>query len=167
MGIIILARLSCQEINRENIFLTVFLSHVPNNNFLSYLLQRALILFSFGQHFYKVTLPFHSGKYSVERTALVLCFTKSFFPDDSQPVIVTIFADSVLQAPCPHALTALLPLMNQLPPLDDSCGSLCLWYCHVLLSIVFQVCLIFWIPVFQVLWISITQLEESVRARDY
>ena len=105
--------------------------------------------------------------YSDERTALVLCFTKSFFPDDSQPVIVTIFADSVLQAPCPHALTALLSLLNQPSPLDDSCGSLCFRYCHVLLSIVFQVCLIFWIPVFQVLWISIACLEEVVRTRDY
>ena len=64
---------------------------------------------------------------------------KRFFPDDSQPVIVTIFADSVLQTPCLHALTALLPLMNQLSPLDDSRGSLCFRYCHVLLSIVFQV----------------------------
>ena len=31
----------------------------------------------------------------------------------------------------------------------------------------FSSLLVFWIPVFQVLWISITQLEESVRARDY
>src|SRR5699024_11798720 len=69
----------------------------------------------------------------------VLCFTKSFFPDDSQPVIVAVLTDSVLQAPCSYALTALLPRMNQLPPLDDSCGSLCLWYFHVLLSIVFQI----------------------------
>ena len=43
--------------------------------------------------------------------------------------------------------------MNQLSPLVHPCDSLCFWYCHVLLSIVFQVCLFFWIPVFQVLWI--------------
>ena len=164
MGIIILARLSCQEINRENIFLTVFLSHVPNNNFLSYLLQRALILFSFGQHFYKVTLPFHSGKYSVERTALVLCFTKSFFPDDSQPVIVAVLSDSVLQVPCSYVLTALLSLMNPLFPLVHPRDSFCFGDCHVLLSIVFQVCMFFWIPVFQVLWISIARFVEVVRA---
>ena len=42
------------------------------------------------------------------------------------------------QAPCLHALTALLSLVNQLSPLDDSCGSLCFRYCHVLLSIVFK-----------------------------
>ena len=38
-----------------------------------------------------------------------------------------------------HALTTLLSLMNQLSPLDDSRGSFCFRYCHVLLSIVFQV----------------------------
>lgn len=43
--------------------------------------------------------------------------------------------------------------MNQLSPLVHPCDSLCFWYCHVLLSIVFQVCLFFWTPVFQVLWI--------------
>ena len=43
------------------------------------------------------------------------------------------------QAPCTHALTDLLSPMNQPSPLDDSCGSLCFRYCHVLLSIVFQV----------------------------
>lgn len=30
--------------------------------------------------------------------------------------------------------------------------------CHMLLSIAFRVCLFFWIPVFQALWISIAQL---------
>ena len=64
--------------------------------------------------------------YSDERTALVLCLVKSFFPDDSQPVIVAVLTDSVLQAPCPHALTALLPLMNQLSPLVYPCDSFCL-----------------------------------------
>ena len=43
------------------------------------------------------------------------------------------------RAPCTHALTALLSLINQPSPLDDSCGSLCFRYCHVLPSIVFQV----------------------------
>ena len=57
--------------------------------------------------------------------------------------------------------------MNQLSPLVYPCDLLYFWYCHVLLSIVFQVCLFFWIPVFQVLWISITQLEKAVSARDY
>ena len=41
--------------------------------------------------------------------------------------------------PCTHALTDLLSPMNQPSPLGDSCGSLCFLYCHVLLSIVFQV----------------------------
>ena len=105
--------------------------------------------------------------YSDKRTAPVLRLTKSFFPDDFQPVIVAVLTDPVLQAPCPHALTALLPLMNQLSPLVHPCDSLCFWYCHVLLSIVFQVCLFFWFPVFQALWISIARLVGFVRARDY
>lgn len=77
--------------------------------------------------------------YSDKRAAPVLCLAKRFFPDDSQPVIVTLFADSVLQVPRLHALTTLLSLINQLSPLDDSRGSFCFRYCHVLLSIVFQV----------------------------
>ena len=105
--------------------------------------------------------------YSDERTAPVLRLTKGFFPDDSQPVIVAVLPDSVLQAPGPHALTALLPLMNQLSPLVHPCDSLCFWYCHVLLSIVFQVHLFFWIPVLQVLWISIARFVWFVRAGDY
>ena len=44
-----------------------------------------------------------------------------------------------VRAPCTHALTDLLSPMNQSSPLDDSCGSLCFRYCHVLPSIVFQV----------------------------
>ena len=43
------------------------------------------------------------------------------------------------RAPCTHALTDLLSPMNQPSPLNDSCGSLCFRYCHVLPSIVFQV----------------------------
>ena len=105
--------------------------------------------------------------YSDKCTALVLCLAKSFFPDDSQPVIVAVLPDPVLQAPGPHALTALLPLMNQLSLLVHPCDSLCFWYCHVLLSIVFQVCLFFWIPVSQVLWISIARFVWFVRAGDY
>ena len=91
--------------------------------------------------------------YSDERAAPVLCLTESFFPDDSQPIIVAVLPDPVLQAPCPYALTALLPLSDQSSPLVHSCDSLCFRYCHTLLSIVFQVRLIFWIPVFQALWI--------------
>ena len=94
---------------------------------------------------------------SAPLSALVLCLAKSFFSDDSQPVIVAVLPDPVLQAPCPHALVALLPLMNQLSPLVHPCDSLCFRYCHVLLSIVSRVCLFFWIPVFQVLWISIAR----------
>ena len=55
-------------------------------------------------------------------------------------------------------LTESLDLLILLPAL------FCFRYCHVLLSIVFQVCLIFWIPVFQVLWISIARFVEVVRA---
>ena len=102
-----------------------------------------------------------------KRTVLVLCLAKSFFPDDSQPVIVAVLPYSVLLAPCLHALTALLPLMNQLSPLVHSCDSLWFRYRHVLLSIVFQVCLFFWISFFQVLWISIARLVGFVRAWDY
>ena len=91
--------------------------------------------------------------YSDKRTAPVLRLTKGFSPDDSQPVIIAVLTDFILLAPCSHALTALLPLMNQLSPLVYPCDSLCFWYCHVLLSIVSQVCLFFWTPVFQVLWI--------------
>ena len=91
--------------------------------------------------------------YSDKRTAPVPRLTKSFFPDDSQPVIVAVLPYSVLLAPCLHALTALLPLMNQLSPLVHLCDSLCFRYRHVLLYIVFQVHLFFWTPVFQVLWI--------------
>ena len=105
--------------------------------------------------------------YPDKRTAPVLRLTKGFFPDDSQPVIVAVLPDSVLQAPCPHALTALLPLMNQLSSLVYPCDSLCFWYCHVLLSIVLQVRLFFWIPVFQVLWLSIARLDGVVSAGDY
>ena len=89
---------------------------------------------------------------SDKRAAPGLCLAKRFFPDDSQPVIVAVLPDSVLQVSCPHALTALLPLMYQLSPLVHPCDSLCFRYGHVLLSIVFQVCLFFWIPVFQALW---------------
>ena len=64
--------------------------------------------------------------------------------------------EAAAQAPCTHALTALLSPMNQPSPLDDSCGSFCFRYCHVLPSIVFQV-----------LWISIACLEDVVRTRDY
>ena len=105
--------------------------------------------------------------YSDERTALVLCFTKSCFPDDSQPVIVAVLTDSVLLAPCSYALTALLPLMNQPSPLVHPCDSLCFRYRHVLLSIVFQVRLFFWIPVFQLLWVSIAHFVAIVTARVY
>ena len=104
---------------------------------------------------------------SDKRTAPVLCFAKRFFPGDSQPVIVAVLPDSVLQAPCPHALTALLPPMNQLSPLIHPCDSLCFRYGHVLLFIVSQVCLFFWVPVFQVLWTSIARLVAFVRAGDY
>ena len=60
------------------------------------------------------------------------------------------------QAPYTHALTALLSLINHPSPFDGSCGSLCFRYCHVLLSIVFQV-----------LWRGVAWLEEVVRTRDY
>ena len=105
--------------------------------------------------------------YSDERIALVLCFTKGFFPDDSQPVIVAVLTDSVLQAPCPHTLSALLPLLNQLSPLVHPCDSLCFRYRHALLSIVFQVRLFFLIPVFQLLWVSIAHFVAIVTARVY
>ena len=64
--------------------------------------------------------------YSDECTAPVLRLTKSFFPDDSQPVIITVLTDFILLAPCSHTLTALLPLMNQLSPLVYPCDSFCL-----------------------------------------
>ena len=105
--------------------------------------------------------------YSDKHTSFVLRLTKGFFLDDSQPVIVAVFMDSVLQAPRPHTPTALLPLMNQLSPPVYSRDLLCFPYRHVFLSIVFQVCLFFWIPVFQVLWISIARFVEVIMAQDY
>lgn len=75
--------------------------------------------------------------YADKRTASALGLTKDFFPDDSQPAIVAALPDSVLHAPCPHALTVLLPLMNQPSPPAYSRDLLCFPYCHMILSILF------------------------------